>query len=429
MSKLESYQTIWIDLTDFMDWKGHFTGIQRVEYELASRFAKRKNVKFFFYHPIKGSFIETSFDPIVHKAKVASGEIKLTSKEEARQVRASKRLSQKMKEAIPHDARMRLVKIKGKLQQLRESSPFEIAHPFEENDLMLVLGGNWAFATFMPSLEKIKQGIKGLKSVHVLYDFIPVLYPAFFPLAMEKSYEKYIKKVLEQSNFSLAISENTKKDAYKYAENNGIKPNKVTAFRLGDDFVKIPPEKPDEVDVNGGDFIFCVGTFEIRKNHQLFYYAIKLAKEKGIGLPKVIIVGKKGWLSDTTMHLFKLDNKLKDSIKIMHRCSDKEMAWLYENCMFTVYPSYYEGWGLPIAESLSYGKMCLASSSSSMPEVGGDLIDYFSPFDSGEFVDKINQYLDKKKLKKAEEKIKKNYKKTTWDDTYKQVQEIIEREL
>ena len=63
----------------------------------------------------------------------------------------------------------------------------------------------------------------------------------------------------------------------------------------------------------------------------------------------------------------------------MHNCSDEELAWMYKNCAFSIYPSFYEGWGLPIAESAFYGAPCLASSTSSMPEVAGSAVDYFNP--------------------------------------------------
>ena len=69
-------------------------------------------------------------------------------------------------------------------------------------------------------------------------------------------------------------------------------------------------------------------------------------------------------------------------IAVAETPSDAELAFLYRNCRFTVFPSLYEGWGLPIGESLWFGKLCIASKTSSMPEVGGDLVDYVDPKDA-----------------------------------------------
>lgn len=414
----KKYETIWIDLTDFVDWQGHFTGIQRVEYELASRFAELPNVKFFFYHPIRASFIETGFDQIKHKAKIASGEVKISDKELKKQIRISKRLVKKFKESIPEGPRMSLVRIKGRLQRIGEASPHEPKHPFKQKDLVLMLGGNWAFATFVPSMMKVKAKTPGLKTVHILFDLIPVMQPAFFPQAMEKSFGKYVRGVLQSANLCMSISEFTKKDAEVYSERVGIKAPKIIPFRLGDDFEQVESEKPNPLKVEKGRFILLVGTIEVRKNHQLMYYVAKLAKERGIKLPKIVIIGKTGWLSDGTSHLLKYDPELQDELFIRKDCSDNEMTWFYQNCLFTVYPSYYEGWGLPIAESLNYGKLCLVANSSSMPEVGGKLVEYFSPYNPEECLDLIVKYLDQKKLKAAENQIKDKYKPTTWDATF-----------
>jgi glycosyltransferase involved in cell wall biosynthesis len=86
----------------------------------------------------------------------------------------------------------------------------------------------------------------------------------------------------------------------------------------------------------------------------------------------------------------------------------------------------YEGWGLPIAESLAYGKLCIASHTSSMTEIAGGLIDYFSPFNSEECLDKIIYYSDIKNLRPVEENITKKYSSTSWMMTFEQVIDAIE---
>jgi glycosyltransferase involved in cell wall biosynthesis len=62
-------------------------------------------------------------------------------------------------------------------------------------------------------------------------------------------------------------------------------------------------------------------------------------------------------------------------------------------CLLTIFPSLAEGWGLPVAESLAHGKFCVASNRTSIPEVGGDLIDYFDPADEDQVVAKIERVL------------------------------------
>ena len=146
-----------------------------------------------------------------------------------------------------------------------------------------------------------------------------------------------------------------------------------------------------------------------------------------IKLPPIIIVGGRGRLTNDLLYKIDNDSKLKKLIIKKNDVSDEELDYLYTNCLFTVYPSIYEGWGLPIAESLAYGKFCLASETSSMPEIGGKLLEYFNPYDPKKLLDLMIKYLDLKTRNIAEENIKNNYKITTWDDTTKQLFEIINK--
>jgi glycosyltransferase involved in cell wall biosynthesis len=85
---------------------------------------------------------------------------------------------------------------------------------------------------------------------------------------------------------------------------------------------------------------------------------------------------------------------------------------------FTLYPSLYEGWGLPVAESLAYGKFCLASSAASIPEVGGDLIEYIDPWDVPTWAERIKWYIDHDEdLRRKEQRISEEYQPPRWEDS------------
>ena len=91
---------------------------------------------------------------------------------------------------------------------------------------------------------------------------------------------------------------------------------------------------------------------------------------------------------------------------------------MYERCLFTVYPSLYEGWGLPIAESLKNGKFVLASSSSSIPEVGGSYVEYLDPWDAAEWASRILFYAtNREELGSRESDIAKGFAPFAWQDT------------
>ena len=111
----------------------------------------------------------------------------------------------------------------------------------------------------------------------------------------------------------------------------------------------------------------------------------------------------------------RLDSRIHPYIRILNRVTDSDLSRLYKNAYFTVYPSLYEGWGLPVAESLANGKFCLASNVASIPEVGGDLIEYLDPWDVPAWAARIHWYIDHPDdLSQKEQRIKKEYIPVTW---------------
>jgi hypothetical protein len=130
------------------------------------------------------------------------------------------------------------------------------------------------------------------------------------------------------------------------------------------------------------DYILCVGTLEIRKNHMYLIRIWERLIEQFPGpIPNLVFVGKWGWQIETLQKYLEGSDYLGARLYIYSAISDRDLSFLYKNCLFTIYPSFAEGWGLPVGESLSYGKPCIASNVTAIPEVGGALCKYLDPFD------------------------------------------------
>ena len=140
-----------------------------------------------------------------------------------------------------------------------------------------------------------------------------------------------------------------------------------------------------------GAFALCVGTVEIRKNHaQLLKLWASLAREAGDGWPKLVVAGKAGWHAREALRELRRADREAPYLWI-EGPTDKELIWLYGRSAFTVFPSLAEGWGLPIGESLWFGKPRVASNATSMPEVGGALCIYGDPHDINTFAEPITR--------------------------------------
>jgi glycosyltransferase involved in cell wall biosynthesis len=204
---------------------------------------------------------------------------------------------------------------------------------------------------------------------------------------------------------------------------------RIEVFRPGDDLQVSKPVKPiDPVfkksGVRGSDFLLCVGTVEAKKNHQLFYYVYKLAKAKGIDLPKLVIVGRRGYQTESIINIMTLDPEVKDKFVFLFDASDEELSWLYDHCKFTVLPSFHEGWGIPIAESLARGIPSLCSNTSSMVEIAEGVVGHFSPASSDECLAAIQSWLKPEELAAARKKTK-TYNQFPWDQSFRLVNDYL----
>jgi glycosyltransferase involved in cell wall biosynthesis len=158
---------------------------------------------------------------------------------------------------------------------------------------------------------------------------------------------------------------------------------------------------------------------EVRKNHRLLFHVWKnlIAKFGKQSVPLLVLAGKKGWLIDDFISELENCEYLDGAIQWLSDVDDTDLVALYQNCLFTVYPSLYEGWGLPIAESLYFGKYCVASNSSSLPEVGGTLIDYHKPFDVETAAELVARAIrDREFLQRREMQIRQNYRPCSWQE-------------
>lgn len=127
---------------------------------------------------------------------------------------------------------------------------------------------------------------------------------------------------------------------------------------------------------------------------------------------------------DDFLNDLRFDLRVKNRFRLLDHVTDSDLAMLYQKAYFTLFPSLYEGWGLPLAESLAHGKFCLASNSSSLPEVGGALVDYIDPWATNLWAGRIAYYLDHpEEVVRKERLIREQYIPPSWEDTGKTLYE------
>jgi glycosyltransferase involved in cell wall biosynthesis len=222
----------------------------------------------------------------------------------------------------------------------------------------------------------------------LIHDVIPVKLPELAKPGHEAEFRRFLARVPDYVSGFLCVSDQTETDLREVLPAAGTSiPTRVTplAHEFAGDAADDAAVGPAVRAIAEAPFVLCVGTIEVRKNAYALVQAWdRLRSELGAGLPRLVLAGQRGWRTEDLFELLARTGNLDGTVIVAETPTDSELALLYRHCLFTVFPSLYEGWGLPIGESLWFGKFCIASKTSSMPQVGGDLADYVDPGDAEE---------------------------------------------
>jgi glycosyltransferase involved in cell wall biosynthesis len=245
--------------------------------------------------------------------------------------------------------------------------------------LYVCMGSIWKYPQVLSFAKQ--HSAQGQGVVQMVYDLIPVVHPEYYAPAESREYETWLAEAFDYVRGFACISQWTANDLQKFAARS--KRNiKTRVVPLAHEFygfdrsanIALPIELSS---LDGKRFVLCVGTIETRKNGVNLLKAWReFADELGDRMPLLVFAGKYGKGGELVQKMLERDSVLAQLVRLEHAPSDRQLAWLYRNCMFTVFPSTYEGWGLPVGESAWFGKYCVASNATSVPEVCGDLLQY-----------------------------------------------------
>ena len=224
-------------------------------------------------------------------------------------------------------------------------------------------------------------GLKQARLVYTLYDLSFLEYP---DLTTEENRGKCFEGVFSASiyaDFIVSISDYSRKKFLEIFPHYPEKRIRVTP--LGSRFLSEKTGRDQGHALEGlraGEFWLAVGTLEPRKNLRRLLRAFSDYARQSNSPRPLAIAGGKGWLEqDLKEFIQALD--LSNHVLILGYVSDQELAWLYRNCFCFVYPSLYEGFGLPVLEAMGQGAAVITSNGTSLPEVAGDAAHYIDPFD------------------------------------------------
>jgi len=230
-------------------------------------------------------------------------------------------------------------------------------------------------STFFPFPKSIIEN-KKVKKLITIYDLIPVKFPEFFT-PNQRADHKSILTGLDKDTWVICISNSTRDDLLQTTDS--IDPSKVFVTPLAPSNDARMCGEPEIVVVRkkygipNGRYILGVGTLEPRKNiGALLACFSRIVRDKKYTDLHLVLVGAKGWYYEDILRKIDSDRYLKDRVVLTGYVDDNELPPLFSGALFFVYPSIYEGFGIPPLEAMACGCPVITSNTSSLPEVVGD---------------------------------------------------------
>ncbi|MFM8891590.1 MAG: glycosyltransferase family 4 protein [Planctomycetia bacterium] len=290
-------------------------------------------------------------------------------------------------------------------------------------DMLVSVSASWALSGHGEAAAVLRS--RGVRVVRMIYDLIPTLKPQWLEPHHTRMITLWAREVLTTSDVVLTISEFSRREIIRYCQECRFETPTVAVVRLGDVMGEAAHDRTPAAlprFVPSRPFFLCVSTLDVRKNHRLLYDAwTNLSARRGEDCPDLVCVGLPHLHVTDLLREIRQDRAVNRSIHILHGIEDAELAWYYSRCAATIYPSRYEGWGLPVAESLGHGRMCLASNATSIPEIS-DLPEFFDPYDVHGVVALVERVLDDPDwVREREETIRERFQPTAWHETAAQV--------
>lgn len=294
---------------------------------------------------------------------------------------------------------------------------FKLPKTLKENKIDVF----WGTQHCLPKRNKYTKNIKYILTIHDIaiekMKYIGSLYNTIIQKLI-------LKKSCKNADRIIAVSKSTKKDLKELLE---IEENKIEVIYEGIEQKeqkkqlnkKIEEEIKDKYNIEDKDYIFFLSTIEPRKNLITAIKAYERIREKNKSSNlKFIISGGKGWKTTETLNAIK-NSKFAENIILTGYISNEEKEYFFKHCVAFVYPSLYEGFGIPVLEAMKNGAIVITSNISSLPEVGGNVALYLNKLTDEEELSNLIQKCINLNEKERNEIIKKGYeniKRFSWED-------------
>ena len=244
-------------------------------------------------------------------------------------------------------------------------------------------------------LKKMK-----VKPVFLVHDLIPITHPEYCRPGEGERHRIRMKTVLELAQGVITNSQATLDELARFADVLGMQlPPAQPAFLAPPAFTISDSARPVD-----RPYFVVLGTIEPRKNHLLLLQVWKrLVEQLGEQAPLLVLIGQRGWECENVVDLLERCEAVRGHVIEHASCSDRELANWLQHAQALLFPSFVEGFGLPLVEALACGTAVIASDLPVFHEIAGEIPDYCDPLDGLGWLRLVVNYSSSDSQRRAEQ--------------------------
>lgn len=267
----------------------------------------------------------------------------------------------------------------------------------QAGDQLVLLDSSWHDDIF-PLAERLKR--QGVGIVSVIYDLIPLTHPQFCDAGLVKVFDRWFDWIAATADGFMAISKTISAQVDAEIQRRLGKAEAAKRwhghFHLGSELDLLRDEARLHPDLqrmfrDPAPVYLMVSTIEPRKNHAYLLDAFELLWAQGSNA-RLCIIGKIGWKCEALVERIKRHPEWDKRLFMFNRINDKSLEFAYANARALVFPSYVEGFGLPLVEAMQRGLPAMASDIPVFREIGGEFMAYFELDEPQTLADRVTQF-------------------------------------
>lgn len=265
----------------------------------------------------------------------------------------------------------------------------------------------------------------GLRPLYFLHDLIPITHPEYCRPGEADKHRRRLETMLSTGCGLAVNSATTGAELEAYVVHRGLPLPPLTVAPLAPG--KLPPPAAERLLAE--PYFVMLGTIEPRKNHLLLLHLWRqLIEELGEAAPRLVIIGQRGWECEQVVDLLERCEALRGFVFEPPQCGDQDLVtWLF-HAQALLFPSFAEGYGMPLVEALSLGVPAIASDLPVFRELAGDIPDYLDPLDGLAWKRAILDYASSDgAVRRAQCTRLAGWKAPTWAEHFERIEELMSR--